>query len=155
MPPLRAPWSTSKLLHLRFETDQEATRAFAILSSRIAYWLWHVTGDGFHVTQVFVTRLPINDTLLSDASKRELSRLGNQLWEELQGSQSTSINGGRQTIAYRPDASHRVRDEIDSLLLGALGVDPSFGEYLRDFTNAAVAASKGTDCHTTQSGSSL
>ena len=142
VPPPRAPWSTSKILHLRFGTDQEATRAFAILSSRITYWLWHVTGDGFHVTQVFVTRLPINDTFLSDASKRELSRLGNQLWEELQGSQSTSINGGRQTIAYRPDASHRVRDEIDSLLLGALGVDPSFGEYLRDFTTAAVAASK-------------
>lgn len=143
VPPRRAPWSTSKLLHLRFETERAATLAFAILSSRIAYWLWHVTGDGFHVTQVFITHLPINDTLLSDSSKRKLSRLGNQLWEEVQLSQSISINGGRQTVAYRPDASDHVRDEIDMLLLEALDVAPSFSRYLRDFTRSTVAASKG------------
>ena len=142
LPPPRAPWSASKLLCLRFHTEQEAARAFAMVSSRIAYWLWQVTGDGFHVTRVFVTSLPLNDRSLSDSAKDKLSRLGEQLWEGIQVSQSISINGGRQTIAYCPDASDCIRDQIDKLLLETLDVAPSFSKYLRDFIKPTVAMSK-------------
>ena len=139
LPPARAPWSTSKVLALRFATEGEAARAFAILGSRVAYWLWHATEDGFHVTRAFVLGVPFGDRLFNEAQKNALARLGTRLWDDVQTKQIVSVNGGRQTIAYRPHASERLRDEIDALLLGAAGVAPSFIGSLRTFARDVVA----------------
>ena len=126
LPPLRAPWNSSKVLALGFATEGEAARAFAILSSRVAYWLWHVTEDGFHVTRVFVMNLPFSDKLFNEHQRDVLARLGARLWDEVQTQQIVSVNGGRQTVAYQPHASECLRDQIDALLLGALDVVPTF-----------------------------
>ena len=139
LPPLRAPWSSSTVLALRFATEGEAARAFAILSSRVAYWLWHAIGDGFHVTRAFAMSLPFSDKLFSQTERDVLTRLGVRLWDEVQTQQVISVNGGRQTVAYRPHASESLRDEIDASLLEALDVVPSFVEYLRAFTRSVVA----------------
>ena len=139
LPPLRAPWSSSKVLALGFATEGEAARAFAILSSRVAYWLWHVTEDGFHVTRAFVMNLPFSDKLFNEPQRDVLARLGTRLWDEVQTQQIVSVNGGRQTVAYRPHASECLRDQIDALLLGALDVVPTFIKYLRAFTRSVVA----------------
>ena len=138
LPPLRAPWSSSTVLALSFANEGEAARAFAILSSRVAFWLWHVTGDGFHVTRAFVMSLPFSDKLFSETGRDVLTSLGARLWDEVQTQQVISVNGGRQTVAYRPYASESLRDEIDALLLETLGVVPSFIEYLRAFTRSVV-----------------
>ena len=143
LPPLRAPWSSSTVLALRFATEGEAARAFAILSSRIAFWLWHVTGDGFHVTRAFVMSLPFSDRLFSGAGRESLTRLGVCLWDKVQAQQVISVNGGRQTVAYRPHASDSLRDEIDVALLEALDVAPSFFDYLCAFTRSVVAVDGG------------
>ena len=139
LPPLRAPWSSSMVLALDFASEGEAARAFAILGSRVAFWLWHVTGDGFHVTRAFVMSLPFSDRLFSETRKDDLTRLGVHLWDEIQTQQVISVNGGRQTVAYRPHASKHLRDEIDASLLEALDVEPSFIGYLRTFTRSVVA----------------
>ena len=139
LPPLRAPWSSSTVLALSFATEGEAARAFAILSSRVAYWLWHTTGDGFHVTRAFVMSLPLSDKLFSNIGRDSLTRLGARLWDEVQMEQTISVNGGRQTVAYRPHASEGLRDEIDASLLEAHDIVPSFIEYLRAFTRSVVA----------------
>lgn len=133
LPEPRAPWSASKLLALGLETADEADRVFAIVSSRLAYWLWHVTADGFHVTRSFVTNLPINDRLFSEPAKRTLARLGARLWESVQAQRTISVNGGRQTVSYRPHASEALRDQIDTPLVEALGLEPEFLDYLRTF----------------------
>ncbi len=154
LPPLRAPWSSSMVLALRFATEREAARAFAILSSRIAFWLWHVTGDGFHVTRTFVMSLPFSDKLFGGAERERLTHLGVCLWNEIQTQQVISVNGGRQTVAYRPHASDSLRDEIDAALLEALNVAPSFFNYLRAFTRSVVAVDESDDsrlCLTGQS----
>ena len=143
LPPRRAPWSTSKILVLHFATEGEAARAFAILSSRIAYWLWHVTEDGFHVSRAFVLGLPFSDRLINETQRAVLARIGARLWDDIQGAQIVSVNGGRQTVAYRPHASDSLRDEIDALLLGALGVAPSFVDSLRAFVRNVIAVDEG------------
>ena len=143
LPPLRAPWSSSTVLALRFASEGEAARAFAILGSRIAFWLWHVTGDGFHVTRAFVMGLPFSDKLFSGAGRETLTHLGVRLWDAVQTQQVLSVNGGRQTVAYRPHASDSLRDEIDAALLEALDVVPGFIEYLRAFTRSVMAVDEG------------
>ena len=145
LPPSRAPWSTSKVLALHFATESEAARAFALPGSRVAYWLWHATGDGFHVTRAFVLGLPFSDRLFNEAQRDNLARLGTRLWDDLQKGQIVSVNGGRQTIAYRPHASESLRDEIDALLLAALGAAPSFIDSLRRFTRDVVAVDENDE----------
>lgn len=138
LPPQRAPWSSSKVLALEFDDEEAAGRAFACLGSRIAYWLWHVSEDGFHVTRSFVLDLPLTDGICEPRQEAALADCGARLWERVQSQQVVSVNGGRQTVSYRPYGSDDVRDEIDALLLDALGLAPSFGAYLRSFARRAV-----------------
>ncbi len=145
LPEPRAPWSSSKLLRLGLATTPEADRVFAILSSRIAYWLWHVTADGFHVTRSFVLDLPVNDKLFAGPAKHALADLGSRLWQQVQAQRIISINGGRQTVSYRPHASEDLRDEIDALLIEALGLEPAFQDYLRKFTRTLLFVDEHDD----------
>lgn len=50
-----------------------------------------------------------------------------------------SVNGGRQTIAYRPFACESLRDKIDLVLLRAFGIDARFANLLRSFVRTVVA----------------
>ena len=145
LPEPRAPWSASKLLRLGLATTPEADRVFAILSSRVAYWLWHVTADGLHVTRSFVLDLPVNDQVFAEPAKHALSDLGSRLWQQVQAQRIISINGGRQTVSYRPHASEDLRDEIDALLFPALGLEPAFLDYLRRFTRTLLFVDEHDD----------
>ena len=145
LPEPRAPWSASKLIRLGLATAAEADRVLAILSSRLAYWLWHVTADGFHVTRSFVLDLPVNDRLFAEPAKGALADLGSRLWESVQAQRIISINGGRQTVSYRPHASEDIRDDIDALLLKALGLEPAFQDYLRQFTRRLLFVDEHDD----------
>lgn len=138
LPPQQAPWSSSKVLALEFNSEEAAARAFAYLGSRIAYWLWQVSEDGFHVTRSFVLNLPLVDGTCGPRREAALAACGNRLWESVQAQQVVSVNGGRQTVSYRPYGSDGIRDEIDTILLDALGITPSFGTYLRSFAHRSV-----------------
>ncbi len=138
LPVQRAPWSSSKVVALGFADEGEAARGFALLGSRVSYWLWRVSEDGFHVTRSFLTELPFNDRMFDETDRIVLTGLGARLWDAVQTRQVVSVNGDRQTVAYRPDAADGVRDEIDALLLGALDISPSFLEYLQNFTCAVA-----------------
>ena len=143
LPRSRAPWSASKVIVLTFSSEDDAALAFAALSSRLAFWLWHVTQDGFHVNRDFVTRLPVSARLFDDTRREALVHLGFRLWEDLQHQQIVSVNGGRQTVAYRPHASDGLRNEIDALLIAALDLAPTFSEYLRKYVRSVVAVKRG------------
>ncbi len=138
LPAQRAPWSASMVQSLEFGGEEQAARGFALLCSRISYWLWRVNEDGFHVSRSFLLELPFNDRTFDKTERETLTQLGTRLWDRVQSHQIVSINGGRQTVAYRPDTGEEIRDEIDALILAAIGVDPSFGKYLREFTRTVV-----------------
>ena len=138
LPEPRAPWSASTVLELGFAAEDAAARGFALLCSRITYWLWRVTEDGFHVGRSFLTGLPFNDGIFSAAERVALTGLGSELWDRVQHQQVVSVNGGRQTVAYKPGAGEDLRDRIDALLLAALGAAPSFIDYLRAFTRGTA-----------------
>ena len=138
LPAQRAPWSASTVQSLEFGGEEQAARGFALLCSRISYWLWRVNEDGFHVSRSFLLELPFNDGTFDKTEREALTQLGTRLWDRVQSHQIVSINGGRQTVAYRPDTGEEIRDEIDALILAAIGADSSFGEYLREFTRTVV-----------------
>lgn len=141
--PRRAPWSENKLICLEYLHEADASRAMAILSSRVVYWLWRVLGDGFHVTRGFLEAIPFDKRSLGPSALADLARLGAELWQELQPYRFISVNGGRQSVAYRPLECETLRDEIDRVLLAAAGLPVPFADRLktmvRELVNADVA----------------
>jgi len=103
---------------LQFASELLASAAYALLSSRLAFWIWHVTGDGFHVTSTLHQRLPV-PTCDSERISR-LADLGDQLWKAALQNPQVSTNRSRTTVAY-PTWSH-------TDLIGK--IDTEFGEFI-------------------------
>jgi hypothetical protein len=121
---LSGPLSASAVHRLSFTSHKQMSVATALLTSRIAFWLWRVEGDGFHVTRQFLEGLPLFDIVGSDDGT--LARLGEAIWEGLRQDILVSNNGGKKTLAFRPTTISRERDAVDEALLGALGeINPS------------------------------
>jgi hypothetical protein len=128
--------SESALLAMQFPDASSMSAAYAILSSRLAYWLWRVEGDAFHVTRAFVERLPFALESLDDTTLRRLADVGNELWSTARKRPVVAQNRGRQTVAF-PAAPHvSLCDRVDAAVLTAFGLDAasrsfSFREWYR------------------------
>lgn len=118
---------------LEFRSELDAQAAFAILSSRLTFWLWHVLGDGFHVPGWLWQEVPFSRASFDSDCFGKLATLGRELWLRLREHRFTSINGGKLTIGYRPLQCHEERDAIDALLLQAAGLPSEFFGELRSF----------------------
>ncbi|QOJ14019.1 MAG: hypothetical protein HRU75_04930 [Planctomycetia bacterium] len=138
LPAPKAPWSESRLHCFEFADEATASMAMAILASRATFWLWHVLGDGFHVSRSFLEELPFSLATFSAAERDSLGTLGSEFWRAVQRCQIVSVNGGRQTVAYRPHGCERIRDRIDGILLSAAGIESGFADRLREFVRQVV-----------------
>jgi len=132
--------SESPVHRLEFKSEPEARVAFAILSSRLSFWLWHVLGDGFHVAGWLFNEIPFGRNSFAASDFESLATLGDALWQKLQGHRFTSLNARRLTVGFRPLACHQERDEIDAVLVRAAGLVDGFAAELRTFVqrNAVV-----------------
>jgi methylase of polypeptide subunit release factors len=120
---------------LRFKSQADASAAFAILSSRLVFWLWHVLGDGFHVTSGLFKAIPFAKKSFSQEQFDSLSRLGDLLWEKLQNHRFMSVNHDRLTIGFRPLACHEERNGIDAILVKAAKLNKRVATELRQFVH--------------------
>ncbi|MDM7855806.1 Eco57I restriction-modification methylase domain-containing protein [Cellulomonas alba] len=112
--------SQNKFSILRYASEREASAAYALLSSRLAFWLWHVTGDGFHVTGALARRLPV--PWREQERVERLADLGEQLWKDALQRPLISKNRGRTTVAYPPERDTQLVDEIDAVMEEVVGV---------------------------------
>lgn len=135
----RGRLSASGIHRLRCESVEAADAVTAILTSRLAFWLWHVECDGFHVPAWFLDELPLlNIQLNADATSR-LAALGRDAWAGLQRDILLSTNRERLTFAFRPTDIGPVRSEIDRVLLTLIGTDPAQAEMLEAFETRVVS----------------
>ena len=132
------PLSESSIHCLQFRHEIDAQVVFSILSSRLVFWLWHVMGDGFHVAGWLFDELPFVRSSFTDAQFKELAVQGGNLWAQIQRHRIVSINGGKQTIAFRPLALNQERDAIDRTLIEAAGLPSTFAGELSDFVLQTV-----------------
>lgn len=132
-------YSRSPINALVFPRPSDASAAFSILSSRLCFWLWHVEGDGFHLTSDFLQRLPIWAVMRDEGVHRKLVTLGSQLWLEAQRYAVRSINGGKQTYSFHAGHSHSLTLEIDRLLSDALQLGHETSELLDEFVRSTVS----------------
>jgi hypothetical protein len=138
----RATASHEALRAIRFRTPQLASLAFAVISSRLAYWLWRVVGDGFHLTQAFVENLPIDPLRFSMNGCRAVEELSAQLWSEMQNFPTMAINGGVARRGYSPLPCVTTRTQIDAVLVDELGLPRELSERLIEFERETVSAGR-------------
>lgn len=128
--------------HLLMCADvQDALAIFGALSGRLAFWWWHVHGDGFHVTRRTLEMLPFGGVLLNKQYFGALVDLGKTLWKAVKSQPIVSINRGRMSLGFSAAPYRDIRTQIDQLLLGALGIKPGFITTLERFTDRITTAS--------------
>ena len=130
--------SQNPVHYYEFANRSESSLAFAIMSSRLTYWLWHAECDGFHVTKSFIDNLPFDSSSFIAVKAAELSSLGEELWQALQRFRIESKNKGKLTVAFRPLGCDLIREQIDQILIELSGLTAECSEELRDFVFRTV-----------------
>lgn len=133
------PYSASSVHALTFSSSKRALAAFALLSSRLVFWLWHVEGDGFHVTAEFLKRLPIWRALDDEVLCASLSHKGLQLWEMSRTTAIRAVNAGKQTYSFSSDHNHALAKEVELLLTRSLALDINVSGVIDHFLKATVS----------------
>jgi hypothetical protein len=105
---------------IQLRSERDASAAYALLSSRLAFWLWHVNGDGFHVTSTVHRRLPI--PWGEEERIERLAELGDRLWKAALEGPVVSSNRGRTTVAYPTWPHTELIDQIDAEVGAYIGV---------------------------------
>lgn len=132
--------STNKIYAVRCQRTADRPVLFALLSSRIAFWLWHTFGDGFHVTRAFLEDVPLGAALSSVATHAALVELGMALWHELQSRPIISNNRGRKSLGFSATRCRDLQCRIDQIIMNAAGLPPTFANDLDTFIQSVVTA---------------
>jgi methylase of polypeptide subunit release factors len=136
---------SAKYQYWKAETPLLASAAFAVLHSRISYWLWRVWGDGFHLTDRFITSLPfaLGDWSLTIQTK--LADLGDSLWSLMLTNQLVSKNAGVERISYCPYNGWDIIGEIDRVLVSTLDLPSQTTDYLDDYVSRNIVAGRDNE----------
>lgn len=125
-------------------SSEVAFQVFAFLSSRLAFWWWHVHGDGFHVSKHVIETMPIGGMLDCKESANELGKIGASLWSEISVKPIISRNRGKTSLGFSAVGSP-LRSEIDKLLVKALGLPSEFTNELERFCESVTHARASSD----------
>ncbi len=139
--------SGSSVLELTFRDPTAADAAYAILTSRLVYWLWRVEGDAFHVSGSWVRQIPIALCDLKASDVSDLANLGSQLWAAIKTRPTTSVNGGRTTVSYSPYSQQALLDAIDARLVSAARLPLRLRVELTELISHLTTAGRQSDEH--------
>ena len=137
--------TTSPLTELTLRTSEEADAVYAVLSSRLLYWLWRVEGDAFHVPSGWLRDEPTTGLLRDPRALPQLAKFGRSLWNAVVEHPVVSRNGGKTTLSYCPHARPDLLDKIDRALLEAIGLPLNFADELSAFVRELTTAGRSDD----------
>lgn len=140
--PTKASVASTKYHYWAARSMDEASIAFALVQSRLSYWLWRVWGDGFHLTDQFIKSLPLSLAIFSATALGQLKELGDSLWIEMLENKVISRNAGVISYSYCPYVSERLLDQIDELITSAYDLPAMTTQYLKDVVRRTVVAGR-------------
>jgi hypothetical protein len=122
--------------------SEHADFIFGVLSSRVAYWLWRVEGDGFHLNRSFLLNLPFHASRFLEPHYAEIAGLARDLWDGIRQHPVKKFNAGVLSVSYRPYACGDILDRLDMRILQSFGIADSFGAVLKDYIADTVVAGR-------------
>ncbi|MCU1313969.1 MAG: hypothetical protein JWM54_1726 [Acidobacteriaceae bacterium] len=140
--------STNTMHALTFSTVKDAFAAFSLLSSGLSFWLWHIQGDGFHLSRGFLENFPLGPNLFNAETFERLSRAGLELWRDLQSHPVESMNRGRASLSF---PASRLRDQqriIDRIIIEAASLPSAFLDEIDNFIASVVSAMPSVEAPT-------
>jgi len=132
--------STNTMHALTFSTLKDAFAAFALLSSGVSFWLWHIQGDGFHLSRAFLENFPLGPNLFNAETFERLSRAGIELWRDLQAHPVESMNRGRASLSFPASRLREQQRVIDRIIIEATSLPSAFLDELDNFITSVVSA---------------
>lgn len=129
--------SSSPLTVVEMSSSDLADAAYAICSSKLAYWLWRVRGDCFHVPASFVRGLP-SPVGFSPETQSRLRSLGGELWRRVSKTPIESVNKGRRSVTFSPWSEWTLVREVDTLLLRELGIPQTMETLLAEIVERNI-----------------
>lgn len=137
--------TASPLTALATTSAPVADAVFALLSSRVTYWLWRVETDVFHVPTGWIKSLPYSPQVFDDRRQAALGELGHALWAAIEDHPVQSLNGGTSTVSYCPHAAPDLLDQIDAEVIAHFGLPRSFGSDIVAFVRDLATAGRNSD----------
>jgi len=110
----------SGLIELRFSGHQDRNAAECVLNSNLFYWVWRVSGDGFHLTRTVIEGFPIPETFA--AAVVEHDRLVHQLKMVRPRCQTAKLNKGMYAYNVNYNIAPEAMTAIDGVLAGHYGL---------------------------------
>lgn len=132
------PYSSSPVVSLALTDQSRAYAAFAVLSSRMFFWLWHVESDGFHVTNEFLRRNPLWAILRNASAASQLANDGRQLWKSAAANVTGALNAGKQTYSFHPGYDHPLAASVERRLVRHFGLAANTSDMLTTFIDETV-----------------
>ena len=111
-------------------TQDEQYFSIAVLNSKIAFWLWTVIGDGFHITNNLFSTLKISKDMFSEADYRRIIQLGQDISARLVEHKNVTINSGKIITNYNHLPLLDLISEIDTILCNTINAPEEFSNYL-------------------------
>jgi hypothetical protein len=130
----------TKIGRLTLEDSDSRDLAHLLLSGRLAFWWWSITGDDFDVTGAGLKSFPIEIRNLRPIKTRLLS-LAQQLQKKQLKSPLVTKYNGMYVGNYDMLKCREVTDKADRLVLDQLGL----GNYWKDLLLADDLMFKSTD----------
>ena len=136
----RSKLSEHPLHVIRCASSKDALIVFSILTSHLAYWWWHVHGDGFHVSRRFLSKFPFGLEVFETREADRLHESGAALWSAIRWNPIVSLNRGRTSLAYAPNGHDEMRRCADEVLVDVANIKHNFVNELQHFTVHTVTA---------------
>ncbi|HWB33597.1 MAG TPA: N-6 DNA methylase [Acidobacteriaceae bacterium] len=140
--------STNTMHALTFSTVKDAFAAFALLSSGVSFWLWHIQGDGFHLSKNFLENFPIGPNLFDAKTFERLSRAGLELWHDLQSHPVESMNRGKVSLSFPATRLRKQQRITDGIIIKAARLPSGFLDELDHFIMSVISALPSTEAPT-------
>lgn len=118
-----------------------AEAAFAATQSRLAFWLWRVWGDGFHLTAETILRLPLGSRQFFAELAKQLDSLGKELWSTA-SCVRPKRNAGVLSKTLCPYTRLDIVNEIDKVMIFGLGGTETHCQFLRSFLSEVATAGR-------------
>jgi hypothetical protein len=152
MPETIAPLVSPCMRTYHFRTAREADVIYSCLVSSIAFWLWTVESDGFHLTRSFILGLPFVPDMFPTHEAQLLSELGRAHDAIIRSSPTIKSNAGLRVLNFNRQSGAQVSCQIDEVLVRVCSLSPAFLELVHERVHGLVYAGREQTRATTSKG---